>query len=459
LRRSALIASLVAALGTAEAEGPSQRLTLPQLQARARMNDLRVREAQDELHVLEGRYREAYWAWFPKFETSLTFAGPTPEERNDGLGGVPIAQQLRYTLNFGQPGLLFRFETTAVLPVFTFGKLEALRQAGEHGVEAGEHLQQRAKDQAAFQAAEAYFGYQLARQSREALTDSIKQLDDASKTLQKMLAGESAQVTKTDSYKLGFFHKQVEARLPLALNGMDLATAAARLLGGFSPEEPLELAVEDLSEPAVQLQPLGYYLELAGRHRPELKAIRAGLAAKEKEVFIRERMFFPDFGIAGFFHWNWTTNTTRQRNPFAYDPYDDLSGGVGLVAHQTFDFPIKVAQRDQARAELDKIQTEQRLAGQAVELEVRKIYNDLRQALDRARAQADAEKRARQWATAANASFELGTTDTRDLIEALLALSMASTEKLTAWHDGQVGVRALSSAVGADVDSGVEQAR
>jgi multidrug efflux system outer membrane protein len=132
---------------------------------------------------------------------------------------------------------------------------------------------------------------------------------------------------------------------------------------------------------------------------------------------------------------------------------------VGLVAHQTFDFPIKLAQRDQARAELDKIQTEQRLAGQAVELEVRKLYNDLRQAVERARAQADAEKRARQWATAANASFELGTTDTRDLIEALVALSLASTEKLTAWHDAQVGVRALSGAIGADVDTGVERPR
>src|SRR4029077_8533912 len=98
---------------------------------RARKNDLRVREAQDELHILEGKYREAYWAWFPKFETSFTFAGPTPEERNDGLGGAPTAQQLRYTLNFGQAGLLFRFDTNAILPVYTFGKLEALREAGE----------------------------------------------------------------------------------------------------------------------------------------------------------------------------------------------------------------------------------------------------------------------------------------------------------------------------------------
>lgn len=455
------VASLAWVLALGQARADPHVYALPELEQRARQNDLRVQEADDQLHVLEAQYKQAYWAWFPNFETTFTFAGPTPESRNDGLGGPPrpgVPSTLEYDLNFGTPGVLFGVGTKAILPIYTFGKLTALREAGEHGVAVGEQLRRRAQDEAAFQAAEAYYGYQLARQGRASLEDSLKQIDDAAASLEKMLAQESAQVTKIDKYKVAFFRKQVESRLGQADKGMELARQALRLIAGFRPDEPLELAQEDLSEPEVNLQPVAYYLDLAAHERPEVKALRAGVEAKQREVFIRERAFFPDFGVAGFFHWSWATNTTRQRSPFAYDPFDDLSGGVGVVFHQTFDFPIKAAQLDQARAEFDKLQTDRKLASEAMQLEVRQVYGDLREAIDRARNQGDAEKKARSWATAANASFELGTTDTRDLMESLLALGVASTEKLTARHDALVGLRALSRVSGVEVGAGVRHA-
>ncbi len=445
------LALAAALLGGTAAAAPGE-LTLQALVEAARANDLRVKEAEAELSNLRAKSAEAFWSWFPKFETTVALAGPTPEARNDALGGPPTTPaSYTWDLDYGKPGFLVRTEINALLPIYTFGKLSALREAGRQGVTAGEGLRARAQDEAAFQAAQTFYGYQLARQGKAALQDALKQLDDASATLKKLLEQQSPQVSKLDEYKLAYWREQVGARAPQAEMGMDLALAAARLLVG--KQEPVALAAVDLELPSAELPPVERCLELSREHRPELRAINAGVAAREQEVFIRKRMFLPDLGLLGFFRFQYTSSATRQLSPFAYDPYNDLVGGVALVARMTFDVPVKQAQLDQARAELEKLSTQRALLASAIQLEVRKTHGEVRDALARARSQAEAQRQARRWTTAAYANFELGTSDTRELVDAFTAYSAATGEKLKAWHDASVGLYALSKAVGTQVAS------
>jgi outer membrane protein TolC len=162
-------------------------------------------------------------------------------------------------------------------------------------------------------------------------------------------------------------------------------------------------------------------------------------------------MFLPDLGVGGFFRFAYTSSATRQYSPFAYDPYNDLTAGIALIARGTFDVPIKQAQLDQAKAELEKLTVQKELLRAAIELEVRKVYGDLREALGRAIALADAERSARRWSTAAYSNFELGTGDTRELVDAFTALAQASGDKIKSWHDAQFGRRQLAKASGVDV--------
>ncbi len=441
------------AIGLALAPGGSRAetvpLTLEQLVAEARSNDLRVKESEAELRNLQGKAAEARWAWFPKLETTVMVAGPTPEARNDGLGGPPsTVSTLQYDLNFGHVGVMGRAEITAFVPLYTFGKLSALAEAGRHGIEIGEGLRERARDEAGFQAAQAYFGFQLARQGRVALQETLDRMNDAAKVLQRLLDEESPQVSKLDLYKVDFFRKQVEARQGQVESGVGFALAAIRLISATPLNQPLTVEERDLPEPAYRLEPLEVYVKLAADRRPELRAIEAGLAARRNEVFIRERLFYPDFGVAGFARWMYTSSATPQRSPFAYDPYNDLGSGVGLVGRMTFDVPIKLAQLEQSRAELQKLTFQRDLLEAGIRLETNKALGDLQDALVRSDAQRDAERSARRWATAAYANFDLGTGDTRELVDSFSALAMGSGEKLKAWHDVQVGIRALSRVVG-----------
>ncbi|MGQ0504755.1 MAG: TolC family protein [Myxococcaceae bacterium] len=425
---------------------PPPGLSLYDFVEKARANDLRVKEAEAELNNLRAKANEAFWAWFPKFETFVAVAGPTPEARNNGLGGPPTTPaSFTWDWNFGRMGVLVRTEVNALLPLYTFGKISALREAGKQGVVVGEGLRARAQDEAAFQAAQTYFGYQLARQGKAALTDALTQLEEAGKTLEKLLAKDSRQVSKIDQYKIAYYREQVNGRLPQAEVGRELALTAAKLI---TADGSALIQDADLELPVFELLPLERYLEIASAHRPELKMINAGLTAREKEVFIKERMFLPDFGLLGFFRFQYTTSSTRQTSPFAYDPYNDLTSGVALVARMSFDVPVKQAQLDQSRAELAKLQTQRELLRAGIRVEIQKAHGDLRDALARAKAFNEASRNARRWVTAAHASFELGTSDTRELVEAFTAFATSSADKLKAWHDANVGIWALSKSVG-----------
>ncbi len=434
------------------APGAVQRepLTLEQLVQRARKQDARVEEAQAELRRLQALLRQARWAWFPQFETLVGAGGPMPEARNDGLGGPPTTEaSLEGDLKFGRLGVTAFIETNALLPLYTFGKLKALEKAAEQGPVIGKALKERAEDEAGFQAAQAFFGYQLARSGLVQLEDTSKRLEDAAEQLQTLLKDESPQVSKMDLYKLGFFRKQLDARRAQAEQGRQLALAAIRLLAGVPPEEPVEVVEMELTpEGEVKPPSLDEALALAEQKRPELAGISAGIVAREKEVFIRERSFYPDLGLAGFLSLRYTSNATPQRDPFAYDPYNQREVGVGLVARYTFDFPVKQAQLDQARAELDKLKAQQRLLQAAIRLEVTKVHGELVAALTRAQALTQAEREARRWATAAMAAFDLGTTGTRDVVESLTAYAQSSAERSQSWHDFQVAQAELARVTG-----------
>jgi outer membrane protein TolC len=428
---------------------PAAPLTLPQIIERARKNDHRVREAQAQLRWYRAKSEEARWAWFPRMDSYFMIAGPTPEARNDALGGPPLTKStLMYDLDFGQPGVMMRAGAEAVLPIYTFGKLDALEEAGKQGVVAGEALTVRAQDESELQAAQAYYGYCLAKQAAKVLDDTMKRLEDAEKSLTRLRAEGSAQVTQMDLYKLSFYRQQALVQKSQAEAGANFGLAALRLILAAEPGEEIEIAMEDFTAPEGSLAPVDSFIIEAAKHRPELRAIAAGLEARAQEVKIREAMYYPDFGIAGFFRWMWTTSATRQLSPFAYDPYNDLSAGIGLVMRYQWDFPQKGILLEQARAEYEKMQHQQDLLGAAVRLEIEKSWGEVDFAIKKGERQTEAEKQARRWANAAFTSFDLGTGDTRELVDAFSAYATASVSRLQAYHDAKVGLHALTRAVG-----------
>ncbi|MBU8894777.1 TolC family protein [Corallococcus sp. M34] len=427
-----------------------QPLTLAQLVARARATDSRVAEATAELRKFQALYQQAKWAWFPKFEVTLGAGGPIPEARNNGLGGPPTTKaSLEGDWNFGKVGVTVFSTGNAVLPLYTFGKLSALKKAGEQGPIVGAALRERARDEAGYQAAQAYYGYQLARAGVEQINDVSKRLEDAGRRIDALLAEDSAQVSKLDTYKVRYFRQLVEARKAEAQQGMEFALTAIRLLANAAPGESVTVVSEELAlDSEVKPPTLEASVREAESRRPEISAITAGIIAREQEVKIREMSYYPDLGLAGFYDIRWTSSATRQLSPFAYDPYNERTAGIGLVMRGTFDIPVKDAQLEQARAELDKLRAQELQIHAGIQLEVTQVHGQLVAAYARAQAFNEAEKNARRWVTAAFAAFDLGTGDTRELVDAFTALAQASSDKAKSWHDVRLGLAGLARVTG-----------
>lgn len=424
-------------------------LTLDQLIERARTHDYRVKEAQAQLRFYRSQYDQARWAWFPRVDSYIGVGGPTQEARNNGLGGPPTtASGFLYDTNFGQPGVQFQAGADATLPIYTFGKLDALEEAGRHGVTAGEALAVSARDEAEYQMSQAYYGYCLAKSGIAVIDDLAKRLDDAEKTLKRLREEGSDQVTQMDLYKLGFYRQQAEAQRAQAESGARLAMSIIRLLIAAEPDEAIEVQAETLTAPEGELRSSDEFVIEGAENRPELRAIAAGLLASEQEVKIREAMFYPDFGIVGSFRWKWTTNTTRQVSPWAFDPYNELNATIGLGMRYAWDFPQKSIMLEQARAKYEKTQHQKDLVGAGVKLEIEKAWGEADLAIKRSQRQTEAEVNARRWANAAFTAFDLGTGDTRELVDSFSAYAQASVSKAQSFHDAQVALRALSRAVG-----------
>ena len=440
-----LISFFSAALVLASAAEAPSPLTCEQIVALALSNDKRLQVMREQLSILEARRQEARWAWFPKFETSFAMAGPVPEARNNGLGGPPTTQaSYLYDWDWGTLGLSLRANMSTVLPVYTFGKLSALREMAAHAVGLGHTLELKAQEETKLQTMQACWGFQVAQKAKASLQEGQKRLDEVERLLRQMEEAKSPQVSRADFFKLKYYRGLLDARLGDVEAGQQLALAVLEAMAGA----PVMPELQDIPEPEARLPSVEECVELALEARVELRGFEEGVRLRKAEVKLSQSQFWPDIGVFGFVRWAWTSNTTRQYSAFAYDPFHESSAGIGLVARMTLDIPQKVARFQQAQGELRKTQREREAAQAGLKVELKKLLGELQGIQMRAQSLEASEREARKWALASVTAFEVGTGEARDIFDAYLAWLSVSSEKLKAWSEFQLGLFALKRAVG-----------
>ncbi|MDF1562647.1 MAG: TolC family protein [Deltaproteobacteria bacterium] len=435
------------------AVGGDEPLDLPTLVARARQDDLRVAAARAQLDAFEAQHQEASWAWFPAFTTTMLFGGPVPEARVAD-GADLIRDPLNITdasvegdWNFGRMGVLARARMDAALPVWTFGKLAGLETATRKLVDVGAAQVRIAADEAAYDAARAYWSYQAARQLGEGLDDAIARARQAIQEVQELLDRDSEQATVEDKLAAELVLQHLLAQRGKAEEAEAMSLAAIGLLAGNESDHSPTVKREALSLPG-ELPELEVSTGRALENRPELMALDAACQAREAELEVRRAMFLPDLLVGGYGEWSWSNAATDQRNPFVYDPYNYVTAGAGLLLRQTFDFPQKKARMDRTRAELKQLERQNELVQRAVRLETEKAWRDLRSTREEAMQLEQATRTARRWVIAAQSSFELGIGEVQDLLQPILAWAMTRSLHSQALYRARIAEAQLLKAEG-----------
>src|SRR5438552_9340802 len=282
---------------------PPKGLGLRELQERARKNDARAMQVAAQLESARGKRDEASFAFFPAFQSTAYVAGPTPQRRliggdNDANPTDPahLLPGSAGGIFHGEQGVTAHIDVQTVVPLWTFGKWTAGKSAAGHLVNATEALLQRARDQAAYDVARAYWGYQTARNADSSVQKVRTRLKDAQQTAQKLLKEKSEQISRSDSMKLDYLAEEVEAQHASALKNRDLALTGLRLLLGAQSGEELPIAEQELPQAPPPPNP-DEILRRALQQRPEARAANEGVAARQSPGALARARLWPDRGF------------------------------------------------------------------------------------------------------------------------------------------------------------------
>jgi multidrug efflux system outer membrane protein len=431
----------------------AHRYTLTECLALADRNFPNLWAARARLALAHAQLEEAKWIpWFqwsaqstfgvaPSFSGSVLYPQATQQTRNiTGIGnGGPLGLGLTPFLGFGISG---------VVPLYTFGKIESSREAGEANVRVSEWDMEKARQSMRMDVRRAYYGLQLARDAKDVFSDANDRLDKAVKGIRDRLAKGDPNVGEVDRLRLEEYKQEVIAQGLQAPKGESYAMAGLRFLTGV--QSNFDVPDEPLKRPDRPLVSIAQYLEAARVLRPDVNMARAGVVARRALVEYNRAKLFPDFGLGLGADFISTPSANEQQNLFASDPFNHFYYAFGFGLRWSLDLLPQAARIDQAESQLEETHALERLALGNAMLEVEKAYADALEAKSREEAWDKAEHVAKQWISTVQDQIDLGTWDERALLEPLRSYANARGQHLFSLMDYNVAMSALALASGWD---------
>jgi outer membrane protein TolC len=426
----------------AEEEREPPLLDLAALSFRARESYPRLRAAQHRIVAAQAQLDEAIISPFFQFHATvgLTVA---PEVRGTPYfspdNQFPVTNAWRPVVVVGASGLV---------PLYTFGKLDAARRAARAGITAAENERGVTLARLQYDVRRAYYGLQLSLDVQQMIAEGQTRLEQAATQLEEMLAAGDSNVSESDRYRLATAISEVDARLSEAVRLERTTRAALRALTGVDrfrvpqcPIAPLELPVRRLP----------HYRSLALESRPEVRMLRAGIEARTANVDATRARFYPDIALTATASYSYGPGIVDQTNPFIIDQANYQALGAGIVARWSFDVWGNLHRVRRAEAELSELEALAEEAERGIELEVADAYEALADARRREEAWREGHRQSRRWFISAAGAYSVGALEPRDLIDAVRAYFTARFNHLAAISDVNIGIANLARVIGVEL--------
>lgn len=412
---------------TEESDGEARAmLDLEAFTHRAEKNWPGIRAAEARIRAARAQLDEA---WVSPFFQGTVSAGFTlaPEARGSPIfspdAQVPLS-------NPWQPVLLLQVE--GIIPLWTFGKLGAARDAARAGIHAAEHDRGRVRSQLLYDVRRAYFALQLALDIQQMLSEGLPPIRQQLDRVTQQLEDGDQDVTETDRYRLSAALAEVEGREAQAQHLELSSRSALSILTGVRhfqvPECPMALI-------DVHLEPLQYYVEHALADRPEVHMLEAAARAREASLDFARAGFFPDIGLTYRFAISYAPGITDQTNPFIIDPANYMNIGAGLAMRWSLDLWGNAYRVDRESALLDDVRSRSEEARAGMELEVSEAYASVVEALRREEVFDRGRRDTRAWFISSAQGVEVGASELEDMVDAVRAYFTARYSHLQAIHD------------------------
>lgn len=431
----------------AAASESSRRLTLDQAISHAMAHSGIIVAARADTEIFAAKLAAARWQHWPHFSVNSMLT-PMAAQRGDPMNG---------RTDTGEWGIFTRTEVSGYLPLVTFGKIHHLKQARALGVDVGRAQEDIARAEVRYQVLKAFFALSLARELSGVVREGRDYFDKAKRHVRRLEEEDDPSFDPVDKMKIRVYDAQVEQRDLDARRALALALGQARRMVGADPQGDIDFATRP-PEPIVPRMTvdLAAALDAAMGSRPELVALRRGIAARKAEVAARWASFFPDLVLVGRFTYGYSNVADPQDSPFANDPFNSYHVGGGIALRWDLEIGRKLAEWNEAKAQQAKLQAQLDDAERGVRLEVEKLFREMEDARKVLAAQEDALRAARGWVLAKTDLYENGLSELRDILDGLVQFFLSQMAHLQAIYDFNVSVAALERASGLALVPGTE---
>ena len=425
-------------LGARPACGPLDLATALGLAAE-RSDEVAIKHAEVVLARADGSIASALRI-VPEATATLV-AGPAPEAYGS------VVSSPNSNRSFAGLGPFGRLDLHAVQPLFTWGRLDATRDAAAAGVTAREDLERYTVSQVQLRVVESYWGVSLARRLLAISAEVDAALVDADRRVARSIERGDGDAGPSDRYRLRLFRAIVGMMAANAQMGLDLARVGLAAALKIPPER-LALREEPLDPPAAKPPDPVAARTAAERQRFDLRALDAAIAARDAEIAVEEAARLPQVFLAGLFSYGYAPNRDIQLNPWVRDEFNAFNLGIVVGLHQDLSFPMLTAKVEKARAARELVARQREGLALLVAVEVDTALAELRGADARLAAARAALGSGRALFRSVGIDFSSNLIEARTLIEAYALYVEAEVAAARSAYDLQVAGARLARAVG-----------
>jgi outer membrane protein TolC len=397
-----------------------------------------IREAEGKLQEWVGRLAEVQSVFYPKL-VGIGYVAPMFRVRDQpDLRTAPDVQR-----DFSEWGPYLHLQAVLAQPLYTFGRASAGKRAAQSRVEVERARLAQARNVLALEVRRFYWLHLFAHSMRPALENAREVLDKAQSRAKTDYDKNTGKVTNVDIQRLAFASSELDKFRIQAEVGEDLALAALKHTMGLPAETALVAADEMLPDPPETLPALPTLLKQASEGRPEWRQLEQGLQGALSLEQAEKLANAPVVFLGGQFNADWTPMRPDIKNPYFWDPYNQVYGGLALGLQFDLDPAKARAKAQQARALRTQVEGLERFARTGIPLEVRKAHDEAVQSKRIAVVAEQGATAARKWMIFAGAAFATGTGEAKDLLEGLAAYLQAKRSHYEALQNMQIALAQL----------------
>jgi len=418
-----LVAALSTTSGIAATVPDFDALTLDQAVAQTQRHNARMELSASRVDDARARLRALEAILYPRLGAAFTLA-PMFSVDGDAISGT----QRRFK-SLSDWGPYTRLELSLVQVVHTFGRHEAAVKAANAAIEVEQAREREAALALSRETRRMYYLALLGRSLGPALKKAATAVDKAASRANELYAAGTGEITQSDLMRLRFATNELaRARLDQE-SGERAAMDGLRNLMGLAHERPLSLAERRLQRPAsgedndetpkARKKQLAALLRQAAEQRPEWaqaeSGVKASLALEEAAALAGRPTLFVAAGVRH----DWAPTRDDAVNPYHYDPYNKLVGGVGVGLRFDLQPGAVTAGHQRAAAQTRRVRALQLLAETGIPLQVVRAANDRWRHQERAALAHDSVRATRKWMGFAIAGFMTGSQSAKELLEGI----------------------------------------